>query len=191
MPVLGRPDPDSVIRSQGVSVEDPGKSLLSGSFVRVRSKAKNSFLQPGLKVLHRGPYGDRSNPVANCLFQATSIPALTNGRGVFVTGVRAYNSWLARADFTLFAWLCGMRKSEIASLRWEDVDGDCIRLRAENAKNGKSRALPLEGDLAELIARHRVARQFKTNGTVTLWEPIFHRKGRTDPRISQGMGYRL
>jgi integrase len=83
----------------------------------------------------------------------------------------------ALADFTLFAWLCGMRKSEIASLRWEDVDGDCIRLRAENAKNGKSRALPLEGELAELIGRRKVARQFKTNGTVTLSALIFHRKG--------------
>lgn len=70
-----------------------------------------------------------------------------------------------------------MRKSKIASLRWEDVDGDCIRLRAENAKNGKSRALPLEGELAELIARRRVARQFKMNGTVTLSALIFHRKG--------------
>jgi integrase len=81
------------------------------------------------------------------------------------------------ADFTLFGWLCGMRKSEIASLRWEDVDGDCIRLRAENAKNGKSRALPLEGELAELIARRKVARQFKVHGTVVLSALIFHRKG--------------
>jgi integrase len=38
------------------------------------------------------------------------------------------------AAFTLFAGLTGMRKSEIAFLRWEDVDGGCIRLRAENAK---------------------------------------------------------
>jgi integrase len=83
----------------------------------------------------------------------------------------------ALADFTLFAWLCGMRKSEIASLRWEDVDGDCIRLRAENAKNGKSRALPLEGELAELIARRKAARQVKVNGTVMLSALIFHRKG--------------
>jgi integrase len=45
-------------------------------------------------------------------------------------------------DFTLFAWLTGMRKGEIASLRWEDVDGGCIRLRAENAKNGSARLIP-------------------------------------------------
>jgi integrase len=45
-------------------------------------------------------------------------------------------------DFTLFAWLTGMRKGEIASLRWEDVDGGCIRLRAENAKNGSAPLIP-------------------------------------------------
>jgi integrase len=32
------------------------------------------------------------------------------------------------ADFVLFAWLTGMRKNEIASLAWEDVDTECIRL---------------------------------------------------------------
>jgi len=57
------------------------------------------------------------------------------------------------ADFTLFAWLTGMRKGEIASLRWEDFEGDCIRPRAEEAKNGTARLIPLEGDLVELTER--------------------------------------
>ena len=35
-------------------------------------------------------------------------------------------------DFTLFAWITGMRKGEIASLAWADVDGDCIRLSSES-----------------------------------------------------------
>lgn len=65
------------------------------------------------------------------------------------------------ADFTQFAWLTGMRKSEIASLAWEDVDGDCIRFRAENAKNGQARLVPLEGELQGLIARRKAARQVK------------------------------
>lgn len=81
------------------------------------------------------------------------------------------------ADFTLFAWLTGMRKGEIASLRWEDVDGGCIRLRAENAKNGTARLIPLEGELAELIARRKAARQVKVKETVMLSALIFHRKG--------------
>jgi integrase len=84
---------------------------------------------------------------------------------------------LELADFTLFAWLTGMRKGEIASLRWEDVDGGCIRLRAENAKNGTARLIPLEGELAELIARRLGARPIKANETIMLSALIFHRNG--------------
>jgi integrase len=81
------------------------------------------------------------------------------------------------SDFVLFAWLTGMRKSEIASLRWEDVDGDCIRLRAENAKNGTARLIPFEGELAELIARRKAARKFEQDKSVVLSALIFHRDG--------------
>jgi integrase len=81
------------------------------------------------------------------------------------------------ADFTLFAWLTGMRKGEIASLRWEDSDGDCIRLRAEDAKNGTARLVPLEGELIQLIERRKTARQFKANGLTTMSVLIFHRTG--------------
>jgi integrase len=81
------------------------------------------------------------------------------------------------ADFTLFAWLTGMRKGEIASLRWEDFDGDCIRLRAEDAKNGTARLIPLEGELNELIERRKRARQFKLNGVMIMSAQIFHRSG--------------
>jgi integrase len=81
------------------------------------------------------------------------------------------------ADFTLFGWLTGMRKGEIASLAWEDVDGDVIRLRAENAKTGEARMIPLEGELAELIARRQAARQVESEGTVMISSLIFHRAG--------------
>jgi integrase len=83
----------------------------------------------------------------------------------------------ALQDFTLFGWLTGMRKGEIASLAWEDVDGDCIRLRAENAKNGEARLIPLEGELQELIERRREVRQVNLSGTVMLAALIFHREG--------------
>ena len=46
-------------------------------------------------------------------------------------------------DFALFGFLCGWRSGEIKSLVWEDVDGDCIRLRGENSKNGESRVIVL------------------------------------------------
>jgi integrase len=81
------------------------------------------------------------------------------------------------ADFVLFAWLTGMRKGEIASLRWEDVDGNELVLRGENAKNGEERVIPFEGELADLIERRKRARQFKLNGMMMLSAFIFHRRG--------------
>jgi integrase len=81
------------------------------------------------------------------------------------------------ADFTLFAWLTGMRKGEIASLRWEDFDGDCIRLRAEDAKNGTARLIPLEGELVDLVQRRKTATQFKAGGLTMMSALIFHRGG--------------
>lgn len=41
-------------------------------------------------------------------------------------------------DFARFGYLTGRRRRETASLRWEDVDCDLIRLRGENAKNGEA-----------------------------------------------------
>ena len=81
------------------------------------------------------------------------------------------------ADFTLFGWLSGMRKGEIASLRWEDVVGNELRLRSENSKNGEPRVIPFEGELADLMERRKVARQFKVNGIPTFSALIFHRHG--------------
>jgi integrase len=83
----------------------------------------------------------------------------------------------ALADFTLFGWLTGMRKSEISTLKWEHYDGASIRLRAENAKNGTARLIPVEGELVELMERRKAARQVKSKNTVTLSAFIFHRRG--------------
>jgi len=81
-------------------------------------------------------------------------------------------------DFCRFAYLSGMRKGEIASLRWDDVEGETIRLRAENAKNGEARSVPVDGELAELIERRREARQVrKGNAPLLLSGWIFHRDG--------------
>jgi integrase len=69
-------------------------------------------------------------------------------------------------DFARFGYLTGWRRGEIASLRWEDVDGDLIRLRGENAKNGDSRSITAEGELAELLERRKKARHVKTKERV-------------------------
>jgi integrase len=80
-------------------------------------------------------------------------------------------------DFVQFGYLTGWRKGEIASLRWSDVEGDVVRLRAENSKNGEARTVTLSGDLAGLIERRKAARQIKTNGGVTLAAYVFHHEG--------------
>jgi integrase len=82
-------------------------------------------------------------------------------------------------DYTLFAYLTGWRKSEIASLTWNDVEEDVVRLRGENAKNEESRSVVLAGELAELIKRRRQARAIKQKGGgVLMAQRVFHRKGK-------------
>ena len=81
------------------------------------------------------------------------------------------------ADFTEFGWHTGMRKGEIASLLWSDIEGDVVVLRAANAKNGESRSIPLEGQLSDLITRRRRARQVTVTGALMLSDLIFHREG--------------
>ena len=81
-------------------------------------------------------------------------------------------------DFVRFGYLTGWRRGEIASLRWEDVEGDVIRLRAENAKNGEPRSVTLSGELGEIVKRRKAKRQVKTKSGVVLAAFIFHREGK-------------
>jgi integrase len=80
-------------------------------------------------------------------------------------------------DFVLFAYLTGMRKSEIGSLAWADLTDNVIRLRAENAKTGKPRSIVCAGELAPLLERRRTARAVKIAEGVTMAATIFHRDG--------------
>jgi integrase len=74
-------------------------------------------------------------------------------------------------DFCLFAYLTAWRKNEIASLTWRDVEGDVVRLRGENAKNGSARSIVIAGELVDVMARRKEARLVK--GTLTAL--VFHR----------------
>jgi integrase len=81
-------------------------------------------------------------------------------------------------DFVLFAYITGMRKGEVQSLRWSDVHADAITLRPENSKNGEARTIPLEGELADLIERRQRARRIEKKGIVTISDYVFHDGGR-------------
>ena len=80
-------------------------------------------------------------------------------------------------DFAHFGYLTGWRRGEVASLEWGDVDGEAIRLRGQNSKNGDGRTVPLEGELARIIERRRAARQVKSSAGVTLASLVFHHDG--------------
>jgi integrase len=80
-------------------------------------------------------------------------------------------------DFVGFAAATGMRKGEIASLQWSDVEGDTITLRGEHSKNGEARTLPLVGELAKIVERRKAARMINENGTVRIVDFLFHRGG--------------
>ena len=87
------------------------------------------------------------------------------------------------SDFIRGLWLTGMRRGELASLTWADLDDDLLILRADHTKNGHSRTVPLEGELKELIA----LRATKMNGPL-----IFHRgDGQTLRPIPKKLGHGL
>ena len=62
-----------------------------------------------------------------------------------------------------------MRRNQ-EPLSWADLDGDTIKLRAENSKNRQARAVPLVGELAEILERRRLLMSTKT-------DLIFHNNG--------------
>ena len=80
-------------------------------------------------------------------------------------------------DFAHFAFITGMRKGEVASLSWSEVEGDVLTLRGVHSKNGDARTVPLVGELAEILKRRQAARQVEENGTVRIVKFIFHRDG--------------
>jgi integrase len=81
-------------------------------------------------------------------------------------------------DYCEFGYLTGWRKGEIASLRWEDIDGELLELRGEYAKNKEPRSMILSGNLEALIARRRAERKYEAGGLWLLSEYVFHRKGK-------------
>jgi integrase len=74
------------------------------------------------------------------------------------------------AEVARFAYATGWRKSEILSLRWDQVDWPAREVRLYDTKSGEGRVIPVEGDVRTVLARRRSERG------IVPW--VFHRKGR-------------
>jgi integrase len=83
-------------------------------------------------------------------------------------------------DYAKFAFLCAWRKGQLASLTWADVDRDAgvVIARAKHVKNGTAHKIVLEDDLAAIIERRWLAREYKTpEGNSALSQYVFHLDG--------------
>ena len=60
-------------------------------------------------------------------------------------------------DYILMLMFTGMRKSECASLRWDDIDlgKKIIRVQAANTKTGKKLDLPMSDFVHDLLVARR------------------------------------
>jgi integrase len=74
----------------------------------------------------------------------------------FYAAVEALPNAVAR-DFLVMALFTGMRRGELSSLRWEDVDLEhrTLRVRAARTKGGKTLALPLCDVVYDLLRARR------------------------------------
>src|SRR5208282_2398900 len=73
-------------------------------------------------------------------------------------------------DAIAFLYQSGWRRGEMQSLEWRDVEPEWIRLRPEVSKNKHGRALPLLGELLDIIERARERRRLDC-------PYVFHRDG--------------
>lgn len=82
-------------------------------------------------------------------------------------------------DFARFGYWTGMRKGEIASLEWSDVDrlARVLRLRPENSKTGEGRLIPLVDELWSIIECRWEERAIETPQGARIAQWIFHRAG--------------
>jgi integrase len=59
-------------------------------------------------------------------------------------------------DYLQTVILTGMRRSEAATLKWDDLDFERLIISAKNTKNGSDHILPMSDYLADLLNRRRL-----------------------------------
>ncbi|GAB3091310.1 tyrosine-type recombinase/integrase [Lysobacter terrae] len=141
------------------------KAVESRKIVRYLSPAEEARLRQALAARDRKLIQGRAN--GNAVRRARQVSVLSeiprDGFGNHLTPV------------VLLAMNTGMRRGELLSLQWSDIDLDAkiITIQARHAKNGRQRHIPLNTEALSVLTRW--ARQSEGQGRV--FEPNDPKKG--------------
>lgn len=149
-------------------------ALVHGRRKTSTKPAAHASINRCLQLLSQSYRLAKADGILNCDLPKRRLSEVGNARQGFFSPME-FRSVLSNLperwrDYVEFFYLCGMRPKQIRSLSWPDIDGDCIRSRAENVKNRRAHSVPLTGQLAKVIARRRLQMSPKTS-------LIFHYKG--------------
>jgi len=81
-------------------------------------------------------------------------------------------------DFCRFGYVTGMRFGSITKICWADIEDGEMNLPAEDQKTYEELKLPIEGELAEVIARRERLKIVETENGTEISALVFHREGK-------------
>lgn len=103
---------------------------------------------------------------------------------------KKYWQYLRTAVVVVVALHAGMRKGEILTLRWKQLNWEKARIELEKTKNGDPRRVPMDSIVAHELAEHR--RRIKDDQDLVF--PSFDRDGKVVPladvKVSFGIALR-
>jgi integrase len=117
---------------------------VDNSRIRFLDKKEEDALRTTLKIRDKRIKDEREN--GNQFRQQRSYPLLPE--------LRDYHFADHLEPLVLLAMNTGMRKGELLNLRWENVDliNNVVTIKAENAKSGKARHVPLNNESKQTLA---------------------------------------
>jgi integrase len=117
---------------------------VDNSRIRFLDKKEEPALRTTLKIRDKRIKDEREN--GNKFRQQRSYPLLPE--------LRDYHFADHLEPLVLLAMNTGMRKGELLNLRWENVDliNNVVTIKAENAKSGKARHVPLNNESKQTLA---------------------------------------
>jgi integrase len=116
---------------------------VDNSRIRFLDKKEEDALRTTLKIRDKRIKDEREN--GNQFRQQRSYPLLPE--------LRDYHFADHLEPLVLLAMNTGMRKGELLNLRWENVDliNNVVTIKAENAKSGKARHVPLNNESKQTL----------------------------------------